>query len=314
MSKLLITGGTGFIGKAICENLKSHNYLINITSRNKHLTKHKGLMAHNIGEIDQKTNWIDALDGVNYVIHCAAKTHVLKDLKKNSLFAFRKVNVEGTINLAKQAAAYGVKRLILLSSIKVNGEKTLESSIFKYNDIPNPEDAYGISKWEAEQGLWEISKQTGLEVVIIRAPLVYGRSVKGNLKRLIKLIKSGTPLPLSLVKNQRSLIGIDNLVDMIIRCIDHPDASGKTFLVSDGEDLSTPDLLKHIATAMGRPVRLFPFPISLLKLFGFVMGKSSEIDKLTGSLQLDSDYTRKILNWSPPLSVEEGIRRMVKEK
>ncbi len=141
------------------------------------------------------------------------------------------MNVEGTINLAKQAAAYGVKRLILLSSIKVNGEKTLESSIFKYNDIPNPEDAYGISKWEAEQGLWEISKQTGLEVVIIRAPLVYGRSVKGNLKRLIKLIKSGTPLPLSLVKNQRSLIGIDNLVDMIIRCIDHPDASGKTFLI-----------------------------------------------------------------------------------
>ena len=314
MSKLLITGGTGFIGKAICENLKSHNYLINITSRNKHLTKHKGLMAHNIGEIDQKTNWIDALDGVNYVIHCAAKTHVLKDLKKNSLFAFRKVNVEGTINLAKQAAACGVKRLIFLSSIKVNGEKTVESSMFKHNDISNPEDAYGISKWEAERGLWEISKQTGLEVVIIRAPLVYGRGVKGNLKRLIKLIKSGTPLPFSLVKNKRSLIGIDNLVDIITRCIDHPNAAGKTFLVCDGEDLSTPDLLHFIASAMGRSARMFPLPISLLKLFGFVLRRQSDVDRLIGSLQIDNSFTKEILNWNPPVDVEEGIRRMVNFK
>ena len=263
------------------------------------------------GVYPRRDKWIDVLDGVNCVIHCAAKTHLLKDLKKNSLFAFRKVNVEGTINLAKQAAACGVKRLIFLSSIKVNGEKTVESSMFKHNDISKPEDAYGISKWEAERGLWEISKQTGLEVVIIRAPLVYGRGVKGNLKRLIKLIKSGTPLPFSLVKNKRSLIGIDNLVDIITRCIDHPNAAGKTFLVCDGEDLSTPDLLHFIASAMGRSARMFPLPISLLKLFGFAIGKSSEINRLTNSLQVDISFTRKILNWSPPLTVQEGIRRIM---
>ena len=314
MSKLLITGGTGFIGKAICENLKSYNYLVNITSRNNHLKKQNGLIFHNIGEIDQNTKWIDVLDGVNCVIHCAAKTHLLKDLKKNSLFAFRKVNVEGTINLAKQAAACGVKRLIFLSSIKVNGEKTVESSMFKHNDISKPEDAYGISKWEAERGLWEISKQTGLEVVIIRAPLVYGRGVKGNLKRLIKLIKSGTPLPFSLVKNKRSLIGIDNLVDIITRCIDHSNAAGKTFLVCDGEDLSTPDLLHFIASAMGRSARMFPLPISLLKLFGFVLRRQSDVDRLIGSLQIDNSFTKEILNWNPPVDVEEGIRRMVNFK
>ena len=314
MSKLLITGGTGFIGKAICENLKSYNYLVNITSRNNHLKKQNGLIFHNIGEIDQNTKWIDVLDGVNCVIHCAAKTHLLKDLKKNSLFAFRKVNVEGTINLAKQAAACGVKRLIFLSSIKVNGEKTVESSMFKHNDISKPEDAYGISKWEAERGLWEISKQTGLEVVIIRAPLVYGRGVKGNLKRLIKLIKSGTPLPFSLVKNKRSLIGIDNLVDIITRCIDHPNAAGKTFLVCDGEDLSTPDLLHFIASAMGRSARMFPLPISLLKLFGFVLRRQSDVDRLIGSLQIDNSFTKEILNWNPPVDVEEGIRKMVSFK
>ena len=311
MSKLLITGGTGFIGKAICENLKSYNYLVNITSRNNHLKKQNGLIFHNIGEIDQNTKWIDVLDGVNCVIHCAAKTHLLKDLKKNSLLAFRKVNVEGTINLAKQAAACGVKRLIFLSSIKVNGEKTVESSMFKHNDISKPEDAYGISKWEAERGLWEISKQTGLEVVIIRAPLVYGRGVKGNLKRLIKLIKSGTPLPFSLVKNKRSLIGIDNLVDIITRCIDHPNAAGKTFLVCDGEDLSTPKLIKLIASSMEKRAYLFPLPVFLLKILGSIFGKREEINRLVGSLRIDNSYIKETLNWTPPISVQEGIRRMV---
>jgi len=314
MFKLLVTGGSGFIGKAICKNLKKKNYTIYITSRRDLISNFKGLKFYKINEIDENTKWFQALDKVSCVIHCAAQTHVEKNLEKNSLSSFRKVNVQGTINLAKQAAKCGVKRFIFLSSIKVNGERTEKSKKFKYNDIPKPEDFYGISKWEAEQGLWKISKETGLEVVIIRAPLVYGPGVRGNLKRLIKLVRSRIPLPFSLIKNQRSLIGIDNLVDMIIRCIDDSRASGNTFLVSDEKDLSTTDLLREIAFSMGLSVRLFPLPLSMLKFFGFLLGRKAEINRLIGSLQIDNNYTKETLNWRPTISVEEGIKRMVQRK
>jgi len=314
MPKLLVTGGSGFIGKAVCENLKKNNYTINITSRSNIVTNLSGVTIYNINEIDENTNWFQALNAVSCVIHCAAKTHVMNNNKQNSLSSFRKVNVEGTLNLAKQAVACGVKRFIFLSSIKVNGERTKKSSMFRYSDIPKPQDAYGISKWEAEKGLSEISKQTGLEVVIIRAPLVYGPAVKGNLRLLIKLIQSRVPLPFSLIKNQRSLIGVDNLVDLIIHCIDHHKASGNTFLVSDGKDLSTPDLVRGIASSIELSARLFPLPLIILKFFGFILGKKLEIDRLIGSLRIDSSYTKEILNWTPPVSVEEGIRRMVQGK
>lgn len=314
MPKLLVTGGSGFIGKAVCENLKKNNYTINITSRRDIATNLSGVKIYNINEIDENTNWFQALNAVSCVIHCAAKTHVMNNIKQNSLSSFRKVNVEGTLNLAKQAVACGVKRFIFLSSIKVNGERTEKSSIFRYSDIPKPEDSYGVSKWEAEKGLWKISKQTGLEVVIIRAPLVYGPGVKGNLSRLIKLIQYRIPLPFSLIKNQRSLVGIDNLADLIIHCIDNHKTSGNTFLVSDEKDISTPDLVRQIASSMGLSVRLFPIPLSLLKFFGFLFGKTNEIDRLIGSLQIDNSYTKETLNWTPPISVEEGIRRMVQEK
>ena len=314
MSKILITGGNGFVGKAICEKLKTHNYILNITSRNNLSQQASGLNVYNVGEIDQKNNWLDALDGVNCVIHCAGKTHVINGSIDNSLFSFRKVNVDGTINLARQAVSCGVKRFIFLSSIKVNGESTEISSMFNYDDIPKPEDSYGISKWEAEKELWKISKQTGLEVIVIRAPLVYGPKVKGNLKRLINLIHLGAPLPFSLIKNKRSMIGIDNLVDVIIRCIFHPTAAKKTFLVSDEEDLSTPDLIKHIAFSMKRSAILFPLPISLLKFFGFILGKKNEINKLIGSLKVDISYTKEILNWEPSLCVKDGIKKMIDYK
>ena len=188
MFKLLVTGGSGFIGKAVCENLKK-DYKINITSRRDDAINLSGVKVYNINEINENTNWFKALNKVSCVIHCAAKTHVMNNIKQKSLNSFIEVNVEGTLNLARQAAECGVKRFIFLSSIKVNGERTEKSSMFRYNDVPKPEDPYGISKWEAEKGLWKISKQTGLEVVIIRAPLVCGPGVKGNLKRLIKLIQ-----------------------------------------------------------------------------------------------------------------------------
>lgn len=314
MSKILVTGGNGFIGKAICKNLKKKNYTINITSRRDVAINLNGMKVYSINEINKNTNWLEALDRVSCVIHCAAKTHVMNNIRQKSLSSFREVNVEGTLNLAKQAAECGVKRFIFLSSIKVNGERTEKSSMFRYNDVPKPEDSYGISKWEAEKGLWKISRQTGLEVVIIRAPLVYGPAVKGNLRRLIKLIQSGIPLPFSLIKNQRSLIGIDNLVDLIIHCIDHDKASGNTFLISDGKDLSTPDLVRGIASSMELSARLFPLPLIFLKFFGFILGKKLEIDRLIGSLRIDNSYTKETLNWTPPLSVEEGIRRMVQGK
>lgn len=314
MSKLLVTGGTGFIGKAVCENLKKNNYKINITSRQGISTNLNGVKVYNINKIDINTNWFKALNAVSCVIHCAAKTHVMNNIKQKSLTSFREVNVEGTLNLAKQAAKCGVKRFIFLSSVKVNGERTEKSSMFRCDDFPKPEDSYGISKWEAEKGLWKISKQTGLEVVIIRAPLVCGPGVKGNLKRLIKLIKYRIPLPFSLIKNQRSLIGIDNLVDVIIRCIDDNRASGNTFLVSDEKNLSTIDLIRQIASSMGLSVRLFPLPLSLLKFFGFLLGRKAEINRLIGSLQIDNNYTKQTLNWKPTISVEEGIKRMVQGK
>jgi len=227
------------------------------------------------------------------------------------------VNIDGTKRLAEQSVEAGIKRLVFLSSVKVNGESTYQINMkqkFSYEDKPNPQDLYAKSKLGAEKALWEISSKTGLEVVVVRLPLVYGNGVKGNLERLIKFVKSRVPLPLSLVKNQRSMIGIDNLVDLLIRCIDHPEASGKTFLASDGEDLSTSKLIKLIGSSMERKANLFPCPIFMLKFLGSVFGRSEEINRLVGSLRIDNSYTKKILNWTPPVSVEEGIRRMVQGK
>ena len=273
-----------------------------------------------VGDIGSDTDWSAALTGVDCVIHCAARAHVTNETEADALAAYRAVNVEGTRRLAEQAAAAGVRRLVFLSSVKVDGEST--------DGLPGPfrsgsprgyaprddgklQDPYGISKREAEDALWEISTKTGLEVVVIRPPLVYGPGAKGNLARLLKLVRSGVPLPLGAVQNKRSLIGLDNLVDLLIRCVDHPAAAGQTFLVSDGEDLSTPDLLRHMAAAMGRSARLFPVPVSLLRLAGSALGKRAEIDRLVGSLQIDSSHTRQVLGWAPPVSVQEGIRRMV---
>ena len=224
--------------------------------------------------------------------------------------------MESTRRIAEHAVKAGVKRFIFLSSVKVNGDSEFNNNkknkIIDINDKPNPKDNYAKSKLEAENILLEIAAKTNMEVVIVRSPLVYGYGVKGNLAKLIKLIKIGVPLPFSLVKNQRSMIGINNLVDVLLICINHPNASGKTFLVSDGKDLSTKELIQFIASGLGKSANLFPVPISLLKFASYIVGKESEIDRLIGSLQVDITYTSKILNWRPNISVEEEIRNMVK--
>ena len=315
MKKIAITGANGFIGKSLCKTFSILNRSFVGIARSKNSLKNlKGINTIFVGDINSNTNWSQSLENCEVVIHCAGKAHVMDN--KDNLYDYYKVNTGGTKNLAEQAVQAGIKRLVFLSSIKVNGENTDKINIrkkFYYNDIPAPQDDYAKSKLEAEKALWEISSRTGLEVVVVRLPLVYGYGAKGNLSRLIKLIKLGIPLPLSIVKNQRSMIGIDNLVDLLIQCIDHPKANGKTFLASDGEDLSTPQLIKIIGSSMGRKAYLFPVPSFLLKILGFIFGKQKEIIRLTGSLKIDNNYVKEILDWTPPLSTKESIRRMIQD-
>ena len=313
MALAVVTGASGFVGSSLSKSLLYSDFRVRAAVRAgtpTELSACSGVERAIVGDINA-TSWSSVLTRVDCVVHCAARAHVMHETAGKALAAYRAVNVDGSRRLAEQAAAAGVRRLVYLSSIKVNGEDTAPGASFSFSDRPAPEDAYGISKWEAEQALWEISAKTGLEVVVVRPPLVYGPGAKGNLARLLKLVRFGLPLPFSAVQNIRSLIGLDNLVDLLIRCIDHPAAAGQIFLVSDGEDLSTPDLIRHMAAAMNRSPRLFPVPISLLHLAGGACGKRAEIDRLVGSLQIDISHTRRVLGWTPPVSVQEGIRRMV---
>jgi nucleoside-diphosphate-sugar epimerase len=313
---ILLTGSNGFIGSNFAQYCYKKSKKIVLALRNNNISKNLNSFHKiiNVGEINSNTNWISALKNINCVIHCAAVTNSMNKKDKHDYYS---VNIEGTKHLAEQAAKVGVKRLIFLSSVKVNGESTGKSNdtkIFTYNDVPNPQDNYAISKFEAEQALWKVASKTGLEVVVVRLPLVYGHSAKGNMDRLIKLIYSKIPLPLGGIKNKRSLIGIDNLTDVLVRCVEHPDIAGKTLLVSDGEDLSTPELIRLLASTMGQPAKLFTVPTFVLKFLGFIIGKQSEINRLTGSLVVDNSYAREILNWTPLVSLEKGIRKMVKGK
>ena len=315
MKKICITGANGFIGKTLYKSLKAPDNHIRGFVRAMDLYNNSSETEYiSVGDIGSKTNWKDHLNGFDCVIHCAGLTHQMSSIKDINVYNL--VNIDGTKRLAEQAIKAGIKRLVFLSSVKVNGESTdqITKQKFSHKDNSNPKDSYAISKLEAEKALWEISSRTGLEVVVVRLPLVHGYGSKGNLARLIKLVRLGIPLPLGLIKNQRSMIGIDNLIDLLIRCIDHPEASGKTFLASDDKDLSTPELIKLIASSMEKRARLFPLPILILKFLGSVFGKREEINRLVGSLRIDNNYTKEILNWTPPISVEEGIRRMVQGK
>lgn len=260
-----------------------------------------------VSELGLGTDWQKALDGIGAVIHAAARSHIIQDKAPNPLAEYRKVNVEGTLNLARQAAAAGVKRFIFISSIGVNGNANNQP--FSADDVPAPAELYAQSKWEAEKGLWDITNNSGMELVIVRPPLVYGPDAPGNFGNLVRWVEKDIPLPLGAIHNKRSLVGLDNLVDLIITCIDHPAAANQVFLAGDGEDLSTSDLLRRVAKAMGKPSRLIPVPAGLLQLGATLLGKKAMAQRLLGSLQVDISKTRDLLGWTPPVSVDEGLRR-----
>jgi len=262
-----------------------------------------------VGAIDGETNWTDALRGVDVVIHLAARVHIMRDKATDPLTEFRAVNADGTLNLARQAAKAGVRRFIYLSSIKVNGDQTLPGQPFTEQDVPAPFGPYAISKYEAEEGLRKLAQQTGMGVVIIRSALVYGPGVKANFQSMMRWLKWGVPLPLSSIHNKRSLVALDNLVDLIITCLDHPAAINQTFLAADGEDLSTTELLHRVAHAMGRSARLIPMPASLLEAGAALLGRRDMAQRLCGSLQVDISKAQTLLGWTPPVSVDEGLRR-----
>ena len=305
---ILVTGATGFVGQALVGHLlECGSYKVTAALRSAGGFDRCG--AYVVGDFTEAVDWAAALNNQQVVIHAASRAHIMKDAVADPLTEYRRVNVDGTLNLARQAATAGVKRFIFISSIKVNGEQTAVGKPFTPEDLPAPEDAYGISKMEAEQGLQGLAAGTGMEVVIIRPPLVYGPGVKGNFASMIKLVGNGLPLPLGAVRNQRSLVALDNLIDLIITCIDHPAAANQVFLAGDGEDLSSTQLLRAVGKAMGKPARLIPVPPGLLMLGASILGKRAVAQRLLGSLQVDISKARELLDWQPPISVEEGLRR-----
>lgn len=308
---ILVTGATGFVGKAVVQRLLAEDkpQRVAVAVRRDDQPWPAQVLPRVTGDLEAATDWSLALEGVAAVVHCAARVHVMAETATDPLAEFRRVNVQGTLNLARQAAATGVRRFVFISSIKVNGEATQLGSPFTADDAPAPLDAYGVSKMEAEQGLREIALQTGMEVVIIRPPLVYGPGVKANFAALMRAVQRGWPLPLGAVHNQRSLVALGNLVDFIVTCISHPQAANQTFLVSDGQDLSTTDLIRGMARAAGVPARLLPVPVWALQAGARLLGKGDAVQRLCGNLQVDISKARSLLGWVPPVSVEEGLRR-----
>ncbi|XDZ70424.1 UDP-glucose 4-epimerase family protein [Alphaproteobacteria bacterium LSUCC0744] len=310
MKKVLVTGASGFIGRALSSTLLAQGHAVTALVRSADsIPSSEGLDIVEVQGLDLNMDLSPAVTAQQVVIHTAARTYIMKDESVDPLMEYRRVNVTGTLNLARKAAEAGVKRFIFISSIKVNGEHTPLGQPFSEKNVSAPEDAYGISKYEAEQGLWQIAAETGLEIVIIRPPLVYGAGVKGNFLSIIKFVKNGVPLPLGATKNKRSFVALDSLLDLIITCFDHPAAANQVFLVSDGEDLSTTELLHGVAKAAGVSSRLFPVPTSILMLAASLLGKKAAAQRLLGSLQIDNSKARDLLGWTPPLSVDEGLRR-----
>jgi len=308
---ILVTGGSGFVGSALLKQLLNDGCELRASARSSLSTELKGVQYHLIRDMTASTDWYTALNGVQAVVHCAARVHVMQDNATDPLQAYREVNVHGTLNLARQAAHTGVRRFVFVSSIKVNGEAIQPGQPFTADDVPAPSDPYGVSKLEAEQGLRDIEAQTGMEVVIVRPPLVYGPGVKANFATMMRWVDLGIPLPLGAIHNARSVVALDNLVDLLMTCLKHPAASGQTFLVSDGEDVSTTELLRRTAQAMGKKAFLLPVPAFVLEWGAAMLGKRDVAQRLCGSLQVDMDKTRRLLGWTPPLTLDQGLKKVV---
>lgn len=319
---ILVTGATGFVGHALVQRLAAdaaldgdgngHGDRVVVAVRRSVGPWPAGVQLAQTGDLLPSTDWRAALRGVHAVVHCAARVHVMHDQAGDPLAAYRQVNVAGTLNLARQAAQAGVRRFVFVSSIKVNGEATLTGQPFGADDTPAPMDPYGVSKMEAEQALWALSAQTGMEVVVVRPPLVYGPGVKANFAAMVRWVARGVPLPLGNIGNARSMVALDNLVDLLVTCLKHPAAAGQTFLVSDGEDVSTTALLQRTAKAMGKNARLLPVPAPLLAFAAALLGKRAAAQRLCGSLQVDIEKTRQLLGWQPPLTLDQGLKQAVK--
>lgn len=305
----LITGATGFVGCALHIELVRRQDAVRTVVRRQSAPSDELSEQIHLDNIGPSTDWSAALLGVSSVVHLAARVHVMQDTAVNPFAAFCAVNVDGTLNLARQAAIAGVKRFVFISSVKVNGEGTLPGRSFTEKEVPDPQDAYGLSKHKAELGLRQLSHETGMEVVIIRPPLVYGPGVKANFAALMRAVQSGLPLPLGAVHNQRSFVALENLVDFIVTCNTHPKAANQTFMVSDGQDLSTTELVRGMAKAAGVPSRLLPVPVWALQAGAALLGKDDELQRLFGNLQVDISKARSLLGWAPPVSVEEGLLR-----
>jgi nucleoside-diphosphate-sugar epimerase len=308
--KIAVTGANGFIGSAVCTGFRAAMHeVVPITRLTS--TDSSGSVA--VGDIDIETDWQQALQGVDCVVHCAARVHVMNDQSADPLTAFRAVNTHGTLRLARQAVLSGVKRLVFISSLKVLGERTEPGRPYTANSAPQPQDPYGVSKWEAEAGLREIESLHGLEVVVIRPPLVIGPGAKANVQRLVRAISRGIPLPLGRIQNQRSMLGLSNLSDLVILCATSPAAAHKTFLASDGLDVSTPQFIREIGLALGQPARLLPMPIAGLRLAGRLTGRLAQVERLTESLQVEIGHTQKVLGWTPRVTLQEELQNLVQD-
>ena len=310
MEKLLVTGASGFVGAAFCQALLARNVPFVPCVRTLGAAHISGPTAFETGDLSGPVDWTPALAGCSVVVHLAARVHMMREQAENPEAVYRAINVDATMRLAEQAAQQGVRRFIYVSSVKVNGECT-PSRPFRADDPPGPEDAYGRSKLAAELALQAWAVKTGIELVIVRPPLVYGPGVRANFLRLMQLVKSGVPLPLGGIKNSRSMVALGNLVDFLLLCASHPGAAGAIWMVSDNRDLSLPDLVTLIAKAIGRPARLLPVPPGLLSAGAALLGRRAAAGRLLDSLQVDVKPALDRLGWTPPLDVETGIRLAV---
>ncbi len=312
--KILITGASGFLGRNLSASLATQNHRVVGVVRNTDL-KSEHIQLAFVTLIDGATDWKKIVAGCDVVIHAAARVHIQQEVNSpETINLYHLTNVDGTLNLARQAAAHGVKRFIFISTIKVNGEGTALGHPYRATDVPNPQDPYGVSKLKAEIGLRQIAEQTGMEVVIIRPPLIYGRGVKGNFQTLLRAVNNRIPLPFgSIISNRRSFVGIDNLISLISVCLSHPGAANKTFLVSDNEDVSTADLIKRLGKAINRSPVLLPIPLNYLNGLLGLIGKSQAFEKIAGTLQVDMSATYEQLDWQPIISLDEGLALMACE-